>query len=206
MKLQAALIIIAAIAFSLGFSAGINTNNTTLNMADRGSFHVELYVYKNNQLMYHDPDDPAVQNLLAIFEAMLDNDNDDQDNIIQMNGQTFDLQSSTTYWKDFGRAVVLVSNSTAAFSRTMYSLGGNTLWAFGSAAFDGNNAVLVHGSIQVTADMNITWVGLAIHLYYDSDTAPGAHPNALLFADKLDSPIAVHNGDVVTIVYKIVVP
>jgi len=66
---------------------------------------------------------------------------------------------------------------------------------------DANKSVTFSASININQTNTIYGVGMYTQLH-----TPTGDFNFLLFYDPLSSPITVHSGDVITIVYKIVVP
>ena len=204
--LAALAVIIAALA---GYMLGniMATPDYYIGDYEGNVLRVELYVYRNGELIYYDPDDPATNNFLALLEALLDNDDDADDNVVARDGLTDNLEAWAVYMRDLGRAIVMVSNGTATFSRTMSDLPG-TIWLNWATATIQNNELVISGTITIDASTNITYVGLAMWHAGTEDTATlgQASNEILLFADELSSPISVKAGDVVTVVYKIVVP
>jgi len=121
-KLLAPLLV--ALVAATGFLAGyqIGQPDYVIGEYDGNAMRVEVYLYKNGELVYYDPDDPATTNFLALLEAVLEGTNDAEDNVIRMDGTTYDLEYHiTTTFRDSGSTWVLVSNESSTFSRTMYT-------------------------------------------------------------------------------------
>lgn len=192
-----------------GFLAGTHYGQT-VNMASsyQHVMRVELYLYKNGKLVYYDPDDPTLKNFLGFLEAVTDNDNNVDDDVTRIDGTLLDLESASTGLNNFGRAVVMVSDGTGvSFSRTMYNLPGNVYKAIASSTIQNDNTLIISGTVTVSNNASITWVGLGTYMAGAEDTiTPDNTYVVLLFADQLSTPISVGAGDVVTVVYKIVFP
>lgn len=202
--------IIIMIVLAAGFAAGYHSAKPDYIVAptDNHGITVKLEVYKNGKLVYVDNDDPSLKNFLGLLETLMDNDLDNDNQVIARDGLTDDLENWGIYLRDMGRAFVEISDGVATFSRTMYDLPGNIAQAWASATIQNDNELIITGSITVPNNMSITWVGLGIRHTGGEDTATLNTPNGelLLFADQLSTPISANAGDVVTVVYKIVLP
>ena len=167
---------------------------------------VQLEVYKNGKLVYVDHDDPATKNFLLLFGSWLFVVTEGANgNVVKEDGTTTNL--NLVYdMSTLGSVVVEVSDGAGNFSRTMYVLPGNVYRALvsDSNVVVGDNFIQVSGSITMTTSTNITWVGLSWVI--TSEANPQPNNMVLIFADELSTPIQVNANDVITVVYKIVVP
>ena len=191
------LLILAALA---GFTAGLYTQNSNIvtgNYEDH-AMRIEIYIYKNGELVYYDPDDPAVTNFLLWLANEMGVDT------------TMTTRSGGAYnpdlpYGDFKNVLAAVADGTGPFARNMYTLPGNNYYT--SVAADAitisDNYIQFSASININANTTITWVGL----YGDIDNPTNWDGDEILiFADPLDNPFNVTSGDVITVVYKLVVP
>jgi len=190
-------IIIILVALS-GFLAGYNLGQPDYIVGPHNgnAMRVEVWIYRNGELVYYDPDDPAVNNAVYFLAALFMANPPD---VTALGGAVIDPEANDYY--QFGEpGFILVSNDTSTFSRSMTTFQYYEMATFTDDAVAlGANYIQISGSLTVAADMNITYVGLGTYV------RPTVYP-ILLFADQLSQPIQVAAGDVVTVVYKIVLP
>ena len=189
----AALLITAMLLLGLGLPSNSSGND---------GLHVELYVYKNGVLVYHDNDDPATKQLAGILVE-----------IITGSG-TFKSTDGMDFVKiaDTNKPGYMFVSFDPSYT---YTYGMNALpSSYASAQIVGNNVVFddVNKAIQlaasITVSQNATIYGVGLYTTLGVVTAGNAlyTKNVLLFYDPLDEPISVNQNDVVTVVYKIVLP
>ena len=198
--LMAPLLVIVALA---GFTAGHYMQNTVTDAGNQleHAMRVELYVYKNGELVYYDPDDPATKQFTMLLAEIIAGD--------VVSGFTDTSGVARTYIGNSNRpGYVFVSyDPTYTYSYGMSSLPSSYeegQISSGAITFnDAEKSVTLSASINIQIGGNITGVGLYSDIYADGNTYVRSF---LLFYDPLDQPISVQSGDVITIVYKIVVP
>jgi len=169
------------------------------------AMHIELYVYKNGRLAYYDPDDPVTTNFLHLLEAILDNDNDEYDTVTFMDGSKLDLEdAANTQLYEVGGAGVVLSNAAVTFDRSMTQMPGEIAVIQVHADVVGS-ALQFTGTWTSNMTTNITSIGL-VWMLDDHKSVNDPSNTALILVDTLQQPLTVNNGDVVTVVYKIVFP
>lgn len=185
------IIPLIAISFLAGYYHG--RPDYILGDYDGNALRVELYLYRNGELVYYDPDDPATKwFLMNIVEFMAGDINSGMRNT---NGGTYD------YFVQVNKpGYVFVSYDTNYnYTYTMYALPASyesgQISSGGISYDDAGKAVTLSASINIQVGGNITGVGLY-----------GGYGPTLFFYDPLPTPLSVSPGDVVTVVYKIVVP
>ena len=175
--------------------------------SEYNGIRVELYVFRNGELVYHDPDDPAVENLGRIIAEL----------VAPTQGWSIKASDGTLYnfidtaeYADRDGIIIISDDIQSTFNRTMYAVpeGTQTYSATPSVSvtYDENGVyVTISASFTVSSPMNITWTGL--YASWDTSlTSGGADKYFLLFADKIDPPVQVNPSDTITVVYKIVLP
>ena len=194
-RLLYAIPLLAAIALAAGLGGYMAGQNQTADHAMR----VEVYVYKNGELVYHDPDDPATDNFINIIYSIASG----PQTMTKTDGTTFSGVDTLRY----GSRVAVSNGAITAFTREMYALPGTVWYSASPLTIQKNsNELIMSGTVTVDTATNITWVGLEFL------TDPGTTVDTttgywiLVFADPLDQPIHVQQGDVITVVYKIVFP
>ena len=192
-----AIALLAIVGLS-GFLAGHQYANNS--QALDNAMHVELYLYKNGQLVYYDPDDPATYQFTALIAEFIAGD------LVTVGKDTGG--SSYAGISDTGQpGYVFVSYSQSyTYNYNMYGLPASYdsgQISTGGVSFD-NTTKSVTFSATVNIQQNATIYGVG--LYTALKNGNGAIVDFVLFYDPLSNPITVHSGDVVTVVYKITVP
>lgn len=171
------------------------------------AIRIELYIYKNNQLIYYDPNDPAVNNLLGLIaELVAGNVLNQNNNIAKDSGG-----SGLNYIDNTDRAGLMFLNfdSGYTYSKNLYLLPQDIETGYisgGGVSFDENSkTVTLSASINIQSNATIYGVGLYTILQTNNGIAL-SNRNYLLFYDPLSTPINVTAGDVITVVYKISAP
>ncbi len=171
------------------------------------AIRVELKIYKNGELVYYDPDDPATANFLRVISMFF--------KIIPYyvqlrNGTWFAFESSSVFLSSFGKTIIAVSDGSSPFSRTMIDLPWTKkIYAYVDDAqitLDSIETILtIIGTISINTVMNITYTGLFIE-YAEGDPYTTSGDEILVFADPLSKPIQANVGDLIIVVYRIVAP
>ena len=166
---------------------------------DGHTMRVELYIYKNNQLVYYDPDDPAVKNFALFIAEIIAGSV--TSGFVSTDGGTFGYIDGSNY-----DGYVFVSYDSAySYNYALTNLPANyesgTISEGGVSFDDNEKSITLSASINIQNGGNITGVG--IYTYLDVGTY---NKYFLLFYDDLTQPMQVSPGDVITVVYKIVVP
>ncbi|MEB3861466.1 MAG: hypothetical protein GSR84_04510 [Desulfurococcales archaeon] len=187
----AMLVPLILVSFLGGYLAG--RPDYTLGDYQGQGIRIELYLYKNSKLVYIDYDDPATKwFLMNIVEFMAGDIN---------GGMTSTSGTSYDYPVQNNRpGYVFVSYDTNYnYTYSMYALPSSyeagQISSGGLTYDDTSKAVTLSASINIQVGGNITGVGLY-----------GGYGPTLFFYDPLPTPLSVSPGDVVTVVYKIVVP
>ncbi len=186
---------VLALALS-GFLAGLQ-----LAPAPEGQYEhamrVELYVYKNGELVYYDPDDPALYGFSKLLAELISGDV--VGNLPNIEASPRNDIIGTGY-----PGYVFVAFDNTPYNYGMYQM--PTDYAEGriaSVAFlNETKAVQFSASITINEAKNITGVGI----YTEYIAGGGVTRHTLLFYDPLETPIQVNAGDVIAVVYRIVVP
>ncbi len=197
--LLAPVLLLVALA---GFTAGLHTQNSTDAAGQlEHAMHVELMVYRNGELVYYDPDDPATIGFLQVLAEVIASDIAPA---ISASGGATLTKFATGDPVYPGKMFVTTTNT--AYSRDMVDLPTNRIDASISEAKIINNSVIFTASF--TVDSNITIYGVGMYASLDSITGStsGSRYDVLLFYDPLAQSLSVASGDVITVVYKIVVP
>ena len=199
--LAPALIISLVIAsFLAGWHLG--QPNYMLGEYEGRGIQVQLEVYKNGELVFIDYDDPATKQFTQLIAELIAGD--------QVSGiLTIDGISTSNIGQSSRPGYVFISYDNVNYTYTMNTLPANIETGqigSGAVTFDDNQkSVTLSAVINIQLGGNITAVGLYTKLsMYTGSSA--ADRNILLFYDPLPTPVSVQAGDVVTIVYKIVVP
>jgi hypothetical protein len=189
---------LAAPSLAGGYLLGQNAGGPDTNGLEH-AMRVSVYIYKNGELVYYDPDDPATKQLTQLIAELI------AGNIVGgihcIGGGTMDKIYSSNH-----PGYVFVSYDNTPYSYTMYNLPNNyesaSISTGGVTFNDSEKSVTFSASINIQTGGNITAVGLYTEL------RPDAYTDCLilLFYDVLSAPIQVQAGDVVTVVYKIVAP
>ncbi len=193
--LAIALLTIVAIS---GFLAG---QQTASNNSLENAMHVELYIYKNNQLIYYDPDDPATKQLAMLIAEIIAGD---------INAGIADTAGNVNNDKitDTNKPGYVFVNydSTYTYSYTLANL--PSAYDYGQISTGGLSYDDASKSITLSATVNVNQTGTiyGVGLYTSLFSYENGLQNYLLFYDELSTPINVTAGDVVTITYKIVLP
>ena len=216
--LAALLAAIAAVSVAGAYWAALARPGTSLEAprAPGGGLHAELYVYKNGELVYYDPDDPATDNLAYVMLALLDNSYDGPKKAVALDG-------TTHWWDEFVEDFygVVLFGQLASFSRSLHNL--DTVYAKSivdevNSYVDSEGYHIVVGAswtVPTTAGQNytITGVALAISAAWDENnqhgqpTSPGSDSQiAILFADVLSQPVTLQPGDTIHVRYVITLP
>ncbi len=196
----ALLVPIILVSFLGGYLAGRPDYYMASNEGQ--GIRVELYLYRNGELVYYDPDDPATKQFTQLIAELIAGD--------QVSGiLTVDGISTSNIAQSSRPGYVFISYDNVNYTYTMNTLPANIeIGQIGSGAvtFDDNQkSVTLSAVINIQLGGNITAVGLYTKLsMYTGSSA--ADRNILLFYDPLPTPINVQAGDVVTVVYRIVVP
>lgn len=195
------LLLVAATGFLAGYQAGA----PDLGGYEGQGIRVELYVYKNGELVYYDPDDPATENLGYIIAELIAPTQGW--GIKSTDGLTYNF-IDTGYNVERDGAIVVSNYTSTSFDRAMYALQSVVYTATPSVsvAYD-NNGVYVTISASFTADksINVTWVGLYAN-WDSSSSSGGVDKYFMLFADPVNPPVQLNSGDTITIIYKIILP
>ena len=158
---------------------------------------VEVYIYRNGELVYRKIGDPVTLNFVHLFTIMAGAGGV----IINEEGETW---TGYETFDDKG-SKVCISNGTGSFGRNMNILPGTQLCSSSPISVnvvenDNRLELIFSGTVNVDRDMNITWIGLYLKLAKNSCKSKFF----LVLADQVD--MQVQAGDTITIVYKLVFP
>ena len=192
-------IILVMIPFALGFGVSQWSN-------DMRYGRIELLIFKNDNLIYYDRDDPATYNFalfLATFLAEEESQWEGRD-IVAIDGSILDeyfyavsVKSGTI------NPHIIISDTNTTITRSTYNLPGNVIHLNTSVSVidDGTNLIVaVSASYTYTVASTLAVVGL--EAYFDV----GFYKEVLFFADDVNPDIAVNANDTVTVVYRIILP
>jgi len=178
---------------------------------------VSLYIYKNGELTYYDPDDPATENLAKMLLLMLDDSYSATFKPVDMNGQSY-----SGYYENYDdlKGVIVFGNDPTA-SRGSYTLS-QVYYMTLPDEYDyiSNQTgvyIIVGGTwtVPATATQNYTLATVALGTGNVEGSPgdgtgrasdPGKGGTILLFIDQLSQPIEVHPGDTVHVRYVISFP
>lgn len=166
----------------------------SMDQASPDGIQIALYIYKNGELVYYDPNDPPTKNFMIYIANVLAG-KDLAGNGVDINGNQKAVYDVTGY------GYIFASASTTSYLYTMYSLP-DSRWEAqiqsGDVVFlDANKTLVIAGNVIFDTNTTIQSVGLYSSLYYGT---------FLMLYDVLSSPVQVNTGDALTIVYRITAP
>ncbi len=172
---------------------------------DGHAMRVELYVYRNGELVYYDPDDPAVNNMLYLLAEII------AGNVVSGFKSVDGLVANRIANSNYAGTVFLNYDSSYTYSASMTGLpalyDSGTI-SSGGVTFDENTrSVLLSASVNVQQNATVYGVGIYTTLQVGTSGSNYVYnKNFLLFYDQLEMPFNVTSGDVVTVVYKFTFP
>ncbi len=192
-KERLAISVIIMLVVASGVFTFYNTNTNAGN-----KLQVQLFIYKNNKLVYYDEDDPATKQFLLLIGEIIAGD--------LISGFTDTNGAKHVYIDGSNQpAYVFVTDQPQAYVFTMNALPSNHV--------DGKitqyyvdyeeKSISFAGSIIINQNTTIRGVGIYSLMKVDGQQTP---QQFLLFYDPLQQQINVTAGDVITVVYKISVP
>ena len=220
--------IIAGVLIAIVFVGILYLPNMQQNQPiDGHTMRVELYVYKNGELVYYDPDDPAVNNLAYLLAELLDYDGAYN----APKGQRMDgsntwgtigvcgtsskpiLIDGTNYAYAESTRGFIIAGQDELFSRQDYTLSDILAKSFLDEFIINSTGteitLTLGGSItypsDATSNYTVTAVGLGITAC-DPGTSISNAASWLLFKDVLNIPVTLQPGDTIHVRYVIHLP
>ena len=194
---------------------------------DGHTMRVELYIYKNNQLVYYDPDDPAVNNLAYLLAELLDYDGTyDPPTPQRMDGTASwnpaavcgasnypIVRGGTSYGNAETTRAFVVAGQDQLFSRQDYTLSNVLAMSFLDEFIINSTGteitLTLGGSItypsSATSNYTVSAVGLGV-TSCDPGNSIDASASWLIFKDVLSTPVTLQPGDTIHVRYVIHLP